>query len=580
MINKRLIQLVPETKVPMAIKVVVLWVGLVASIVFWWDIATVLGQVYTTGEVPEGSSLAFHGVLLVAMILVKYGCARYAMTMTGDMVSKVKDNLRKKIYEKSLDLGPGYQKHFSTSKMIQLGAEGVEQLEIYFGNYLPQFFYAMLAPLTLFFIYIRFLPSVAIVLLLCVLLIPLGIIVIQKLAKRLFHQYWGRYLNLGDLFLENLQGMTTLKVYQADEKKQQEMDAESEKFRKITMGVLRMQLNSVTVMDIIAYGGTGLGMILSAIGLKNGVIDVPQTFFMMMLASEFFLAMRAFGSFFHIAMNGMAASEKMFAFLDLPVEEKGTELAEKGKIQCEDLSFSYEKDKTTLHNVDLQIPWGNWAAFVGESGCGKSTMAKIISGELTSEEGRCRIGAQEIKELMPSSLRELVTLVTHNSYIFSGTVRDCLKEGNPEADDGEMNQLLDQLGLKSFFDQREGLDTFLYEGAGNLSGGQRQRLSLARGLLKNSPIYIFDEVTSNIDVESEQVILNMIEQLAGTHTVIMISHRLKNVIPCDQIFMMERGNLVEQGKHEELMAKKGAYERLFSLQQEQEWNGGGEDHEQ
>ena len=454
---------------------------------------------------------------------------------------------------------------------MQIAVEGVEQLETYFGAYLPQFFYAMLAPLTLFGVLsvVNF-PS-AVVLLVCVPMIPVTIILIQRWAKKLLSKYWGQYTALGDTFLENLQGLTTTKIYQADAFKHQEMNEQSERFRKITMKVLTMQLNSITIMDLIAYGGAALGVILAATQLQKGRVDLFGCILIILLAADFFLPMRLLGSFFHIAMNGMAASDKIFRLLDLQEpEQKKAAVPKECSITCSDLRFSYEEGREILHGITMNFPMGSFTAIVGESGCGKSTISSILMGRNRGYTGEIMVGDIPLSEISEDSLLKSFTYVSHQSYLFKGTVRENLLMAKPDAGEDMLWNVLEQVKLAEFLRSEEGLDTILKEKASNLSGGQCQRLALARALLHDSPVYIFDEATSNIDVESENDIMAQIYELAKTKTIILISHRLANVVGADHIYVLDQGNIVEEGHHETLLLQHGVYAKLWNAQQELE----------
>ncbi len=565
MINKRLIGTVSESKKFIAGNVALQWCSLAANMVLMTGIASLLAAL-VSGKM-DFLQLAITGAVAAVCLAVRFACTLGASRM-GYLSSKaVKKTLREKIFFKLLKLGTAYQENVKTSEVIQVAVEGVDQLETYFGAYLPQFFYAMLAPLTLF-IYLSFvnLPS-AIVLLVCVPLIPVAIAAVQTWAKKLLSKYWGQYTALGDTFLENLQGLTTLKIYQADEFKHREMNAEAEKFRKITMKVLTMQLNSITIMDFIAYGGAALGIILAATQYRAGHVTLTGCLLIILLAADFFLPMRQLGSFFHIAMNGMAASDKIFRLLDLPEPERKSLACPHGDIVCEKLSYSYEPDREILHGIDLRFPVGSFTAIVGESGCGKSTVASILMGRNKGYAGSVTIGGRELREIDESSLMREITYIGHQSYLFKGTVRDNLQMGRPGADDAAMWTVLEQVRLADFLRSEQGLDMPLTEKGGNLSGGQCQRLALARALLHDSPVYIFDEATSNIDVESENDIMERIHTLAKEKTVILISHRLANVTMADQIYVMERGRVAESGSHEALLKNHGVYEKLWNAQQ-------------
>ena len=569
MINKRLINTVPESKGYIAANVALQWVSLLANIGMMTTIAKLLQKLWE--GTANGSTIALAALITALAVAVRFVCAVLSSRM-GYLSSKaVKKTLREMIYQKLLRLGASYKEQANTSEVVQVAVEGVDQLETYFGAYLPQFFYAMLAPLTLF-LTLSFvsLPS-ALVLLVCVPLIPVTIILIQRWAKKLLSKYWGQYTALGDTFLENLQGLTTTKIYQADAFKHKEMNEQSEQFRKITMKVLTMQLNSITIMDLIAYGGAALGVILAATQFRAGQIDLTGCLMIILLAADFFLPMRLLGSFFHIAMNGMAASDKIFRLLDLPeAEKKNSTVPADCSISCEGLRFSYEPDREILHGVDMAFPMGSFTAIVGESGCGKSTIASILIGRNKGYSGTITVGGTPLSEISESSLMANFTYISHQSYLFKGTVRDNLLMARPDGTDSDLWKILEQVKLADFLRNENGLDTLLNEKASNLSGGQRQRLALARALLHDSPVYIFDEATSNIDVESENDIMAQIHELAKSRTVILISHRLANVAGADNIYVLDKGNIVESGNHKALLAQNSAYAKLWNAQQELE----------
>lgn len=558
--------MVPESKKYIAENVILQWCSLIANIAMMKSVTSLLQDLFR--KTADGERIAATTVVVLAAVIVRFLCTTGASRM-GYLSSKaVKKTLRERIYGKLLRLGASYSEQVKTSEVVQVAVEGVDQLETYFGAYLPQFFYAMLAPLTLFG-YLCFvnIPA-AVVLLACVPLIPAAIAAVQTWAKKLLSKYWGQYTALGDTFLENLQGLTTLKIYQTDSFKNEEMNRESEKFRKITMKVLTMQLNSITIMDLIAYGGAALGVILAATQYKSGKVSLAGCLLIILLAADFFIPMRQLGSFFHIAMNGMAASDKIFRLLDLPEAEKKTErVSEDCSIVCEGLRFGYDKDREILHGLSMTFPKDSFTSVVGASGCGKSTVAAILMGRNKNYSGSVKIGGAELSALDEASLLENITYISHQSYLFKGTVRDNLRMGSSSASEDEMWTVLNRVKLADFLRAEKGLDTPLAERAGNLSGGQRQRLALARALLHDSPVYLFDEATSNIDVESENDIMREIHALAKTKTVILISHRLANVTASDNIYVMEKGTVAESGKHEELLMKNGAYAKLWNVQQ-------------
>lgn len=574
MINKRLIHMVSDSRKYVAGNVALQWCNLAANIVLMGNVAGLLQKVYEKQADAKDygmTVLIFAGVMAIRLI-----CEKGAV-MFGYLASRtVKKNLREAIYSKLLRLGTSYNQKVNSSEVVQVAVEGVDQLETYFGSYLPQFFFSMIAPLTLFAVlsFVNF--RSAAVLLICVPLIPITIAAIQTWAKKLLAKYWGQYTALGDTFLENLQGLTTLKIYQTDEMKHRQMNEESEKFRKITMKVLTMQLNSITIMDLITYGGAALGMILAVLELRAGKVSLAGCLLILLLSADYFIPMRRLGSYFHIAMNGMAASDKIFRLLDLPEEvEKDGIIGEDTTIEIRNLSFSYEEDREILHEVSMKFPQGSFCALVGESGCGKSTIAGLLAGKYKGYKGSIAIGGKQICEIQEANLLQNVTLVSHNSYLFKGTVRENLLMGNPKAKEAEMEEALKKVKLYDFLMEENGLDTMLTEKASNLSGGQCQRLALARALLHDTPIYIFDEAASNVDVESEEAIMEQIHDLAKEKTVILISHRLANVEKADQILVIQKGFLAEQGTHEQLMEKAGIYQNMYSAQRNLENYGRG-----
>ena len=577
MINKRLIGTVSESKKYVAGNVALQWCSLVANIAMMTAITGLLASLWA--KTADRDSIPVTVAVAAIAVIIRFLCTVGASRMGYLSSRAVKKTLRERIYKKLLCLGASYNQQVKTSEVVQVAVEGVDQLETYFGAYLPQFFYAMLAPLTLF-VYLSFvsIPS-AVVLLVCVPLIPVSIAAVQTWAKKLLSKYWGQYTALGDTFLENLQGLTTLKIYQTDGFKNEEMNRESEKFRKITMKVLTMQLNSITIMDLIAYGGAALGVIMAATQFRAGKVTLAGALLIILLAADFFIPMRQLGSFFHIAMNGMAASGKIFRLLDLPEpEQKAAEVPEDCSIVCDGLRFAYEEQEI-LHGVSMEFREGSFTSIVGESGCGKSTVAAILMGRNKGYSGSVKIGGVELKSIDETSLMKNITYISHQSYLFKGTVRDNLLMGKPDASDSELWETLERVKLADFMKSENGLDTFLTEKASNLSGGQCQRLALARALLHDSPVYIFDEATSNIDVESENDIMREIHALAkaeyGKKTVILISHRLANVTVSDNIYVMDKGNIVESGKHEELLVEGVVYKELWNAQQSLENYGKG-----
>ena len=571
MIKTRLIEQVPSSKKYIALTVLAQWLKTVANIVMIFILSNLLAQILDGKAFDFKSLLPYLGAI-AAVMLVRYLCG-YASSQTSFFASsEVKKVLRQKMYKKLTRMGASYSEKVSTSEVIQVFVEGVDQLELYFGKYLPQFFFAMLAPITLFAVLVFVSWKASVVLLICVPLIPLSIVAVQKIAKRLLSKYWGVYTNLGDTFLENIQGLTTLKVYQADERKNVEMNEKAEEFRRITMKVLTMQLNSVSVMDIVAYAGSAVGVVIAIIQVKNGTITLPQAFLIIMLAADFFLPLRLLGSFFHVAMNGMAASDKLFKLLDTKEDEHGVEIPENldGDIEIKDLSFSYDDEKTVLNDISATFKKHELISIVGESGCGKSTLASLLCGTTKGYSGSITIGGVEIKDIDEKTLMNNITAVNFNSYIFAGTVRENMLIADKSTSDEKMIEALKMVNLWSFLSEQDGLDTKLNQQGSNFSGGQRQRLAIARALLHNTPIYVFDEVTSNIDAESENDIMAVIHNMAKIKTVILISHRLENVVGSDKILLLDKGKIEESGTHSEHMSFNKKYKLMYSTQAELE----------
>lgn len=568
MINKRLIKLVPESMKHVKNNVVLQIISLLSNIVMMFTFSSAIADLIAK-DIDNNKLLSYAAIIFVCIIFRVF-CVQLASRENYKASKSVKGILRAKIYDKVIKLGNKYNKKISTAELLQLSVDGVEQLETYFGSYLSQFFYSMIAPLILFVVisFINF--KIAIVLLICVPLIPVSIIAIQKFAKKLLGKYWGEYAGLADNFLENLQGLNTLKIYSADDFKHKQMNAQAERFRVVTMKVLSMQLNSIIVMDIVAYGGAALGIILCAYELMSGSISFENAFVIIMLCADFFLPLRILGSFFHIAMNGMTASKKIFELLDMEEEDPKTKTIEDIDIKIENLSYSYDGEKQVLGGVDIQIPKNSFVSVVGKSGCGKSTIAGILTGSNSGYGGSVKFGEAELCEINEKNLAKNITLISANSYIFKGTIKENLLMAKKDATDEQLWAVLTDVNLADFAKSENGLDTKISEKGENFSGGQCQRLALARALLHDTDIYIFDEATSNIDAQSEKQIMEVLHNLTKTKTVILISHRLINVVNSDMIYILNSGKLQEQGSHEELMKQAGFYENLFTCQRQLE----------
>lgn len=547
----------------------------------WWQWAALLCQivvVFVLAIIIQGTwqgdirteQILWMIAVAVAFMIAKAVCDRLSAGVSYQASEEVKLRLRGKIFEKILALGTSYRDKTSTAELLQLSVEGVEQLEIYYGRYLPQLFYSLLAPLTLFVVLSQVSLKSAAILLVCVPLIPISIVLVQKIAKKLLKKYWGVYTQLGDSFLENLQGLTTLKIYKSDGYASDKMDREAENFRKITMRVLVMQLNSISVMDIVAYAGAGAGIICALLQFSAGNLQLAEMIIIVLLAAEFFIPLRLLGSFFHIAMNGMAASDKIFAFLKTDTEKnRGTQNIEGSvDITIRNLKFAYDKDRKILDGVSMDIHSGQFVSLVGLSGSGKSTIAALIAGKFSGYEGDIKISGKELNDISESSLMDSIVTVGYNSFIFGGSVRENLIMAKKDASESEMISVLQKVKLWDFLQKENGLDTKITEQGSNLSGGQRQRLALARALLKDAEMYIFDEASSNIDVESEKVIMDMIKNLAKSKTVLSISHRMANAVDSDVIYVIENGKIIEKGNHLSLLKDKGRYAEIYTKQEE------------
>mgnify|MGYP002761920380 FL=1 len=572
MINKKLLSFDRGALRYVGLNVLFQWLGMLCNVVFVTAVARLVGFAF------DGSltaALLWQNLLLcLCTVPLRFGFTMLASGMSDKASKDVKRTLRSKIYAKLACLGPNYTEKVATSEVVMLASEGVEQIDTYFAKYLPQLFYSLLAPVTLFCLLVGVHTRSAIILLCCVPLIPMSIVAVQKFAKKLLAKYWGEYTTLGDSFLENIQGLTTLKIYQADGWKHEQMNAQAERFRKITMKVLTMQLNSVTLMDLMAYGGAGLGIISAVSAFAKGQLSLTATLTILLLAADFFLPLRLLGSYFHIAMNGAASAEKIFRLLAAEEPADGGRVPGwDNTLRLEHVTFGYEKDRTILQDVSLNIPQGSFVSLVGESGCGKSTIAALLSGSRTGYTGRVTLGGVPVEELQREQRMRTLTLVPHNATIFKGTVESNLRMAKPDAVESELWAALEQVNLADFCRSQNGLQTALHEGGSNLSGGQRQRLAMARALLHDTPIYLFDEATSNVDAESENDIMQAIRSLAGKKTVILISHRLANVVDSDCIYVLDKGRIAGQGTHAELLARQGVYSRLYLAQKELEQFG-------
>ena len=570
MFNKRLLSEFKENKILVVGMVITQWLSLLANVLLIYTMSDFIMKVFN--RQVESKDIYILAITAITVMAVRTVMNSLNSSLSFKASTGVKKRLRQMIFEKLMRLGSGYKEKLQTAEAVQITTEGVEQLEIYFAKYIPQFFYSLLAPLTLFLIVGRMSLKVAVVLLICVPLIPVSIVAVQKFAKKMLSKYWGTYTELGDSFLESIQALTTLKIYQADERYAKKMDDEAEKFRKITMKVLIMQLNSVSIMDMIAYGGAALGIILTVLEWQAAGMNLAQSIFIIMVSAEFFLPLRLLGSFFHIAMNGNAAADKIFKLLDCE-EIQDTENVNwnMGDIVCENVSYTYpDKEDAVLRNVSFNIPQNELTAIVGESGCGKSTFVSLLMKERRDYTGKITIGGNELNEISGDMLRRHITRISHDAYIFYGTLYDNLKMGNPAADRKQMEEALRLVDMYDTVSEKGGLDMVIEEKGANLSGGQKQRIAMARAILHDSDVYVFDEATSNVDVESENKIMEVVDKLSKTKTVIVIYHRLANVKNADNIIVLKDGIICEQGNHNMLIEKNGHYARLYNTQKKLE----------
>lgn len=570
MINKRLIREMKGSLVFIYKNVLMQWIMLILNIIMMMLIAMTLEGLLRNALVMNQMMLYLTGVIVI--VALRFMLSKKSVMYGYDASKEVKKVLREKILTKLNEIGSGYHQRIATSTLVQMCVEGIDQLEIYYGSYLSQFMYSILAPLTLFAVlaFVNF--KVALILFICVPLIPITIILVSKLAKRLLSKYWGQYTTLGDSFLENLEGLTTLKIYQADGYKHEKMNEEAEKFRKVTMKVLTMQLNSITIMDLIAYGGAGIGMMVALFEYQSGAVSIAECILIILLSADFFIPMRTLGSLFHVAMNGIAASDRLFCFLDEEVEEDGTisDIKADQSIYLDHVSFAYEKDQNVLNDIVMEIKPHQMTSIVGESGCGKSTISSLLMKEMKIDHGRILVGDEDLAHFSRKAWMKKITYLSSNALLFKGTVRENLLMAKKDAGDDEMIDVLKKVKIYDFLEGEQGLDTPILENGSNLSGGQCQRIAFARALLHDSEIYIFDEVTSNIDVESENDLMKLVEEMKDEKTILLISHRLMNVVKSDQIYVMEKSRIVEKGTHEELLGQEGTYKNLWEIQKKLE----------
>ncbi|MBQ7353234.1 MAG: ABC transporter ATP-binding protein/permease [Clostridia bacterium] len=568
MIDKKLLKLLGNNKKYIFITVGLMVIGLFANITITASICLAIHMVINYQVIYSANAMCFIKPLVLALVavVVRYVASRLVGSVRDILGRHAKKELRSKVYNKIVKLGVKTTNEMSMSGLTQVSVEGIEQLDLYYSSYIPQFFYSMLAPIILFFVTVWIDFRVAVVLLCCVPLIPVSIIAVSKYAKKIFAKYWGKYTSMGDSFLDSVQGLKELKIYQADELQHKKMNENAEEFRKITMKVLVMQLASTTIMDLVAYGGAGIGIGLSIFGVFNWGLNPVLALFLILVAVEFFLPLRAFGSAFHVAMNGASAGKKILDLLNQPDPIWGNGHISDTDIILQNITFSYDKRRDALKNINMSFGKTGMVSIVGESGCGKSTIVNMLSGAYRPDTGTVIVGGQMLEDLKREEYYSHISIVSYNTYIFNDTIRSNFELSNLNVTENEIYEALKKVNLYDFIIENGGLDKVISEDATNISGGQKQRLALAVNLVSNKDIYVFDEATSNIDIESEAIIMKNIKELSKKKSVIVISHRLENVVPSDKIYYMESAELKESGSHKELMDLNGGYARLYNIQ--------------
>lgn len=567
MIDKNLLRLLGDNKKYIFYTVGLMVLGLFANVGITASICWAINLAIHYDEYSGGATIfLWPAVCAVICIIVRYTASRLVGDLKDTLGRKAKKDLRERVYNKIVKLGVRSTDGMSMAGLTQVSMEGVEQLDLYYSSYIPQFFYAMLAPFILFGITVWIEWRVAVVLLCCVPLIPVSIIAVSKYAKKIFAKYWGKYTSMGDSFLDSVQGLKELKIFKADEAQHTKMNETSEDFRKITMKVLVMQLASTTIMDLVAYGGAGIGIAMAILSVIKWELAPIAALFLILVAVDFFLPLRAFGSAFHVAMNGASAGKKILSLLEQPDPVWGEETVTDTEIKVENVTFSYDGKRDVLKNVSMTFPKTGMTAIVGESGCGKSTVVNMLFGAFRPKGGAVTVGGKELESLSRESYYSHLAVVSYNTYIFNETVRANFMLANKAVTDEEIYGALEKVNLADFIRENDGLDKVITEDAANISGGQKQRLALAVNLVAHKDIYVFDEATSNIDIESESIIMANIKALSREKAVIVISHRLANVTPADLIYYMESGELKESGTHRELMERNSGYAKLYTTQ--------------
>lgn len=540
------------------------------------QMTTNVAMIFLIGKSIEALiSSSFSGSKFILFMLLIIGLNIFLIKIEASISYKasyrIKNTLRERLMKKAFSFKMEYGSKVSISEVINLGVEGIEQLNLFYSALLPQLLFSLIGPLILFCILSFLNFQIAIIMLLLIPLIPLAIMMVQKLAKKVVKTYWKSYTNLSEVFIDFLYGLTSLEVFNADEDYNDLLNEKAEDFRVKTMKLLMMQLNNITVLDLISYAGSALGIILSIYYYSKGQLSVFAAFSFILLSQEFFLPLRRLGALFHVAMNGITAANSLFEILDLESIEDFKNLIQDEKVDVEvkNLSFSYG-EKEILKDLNMKTKSNKITAIVGESGCGKSTLAKLVGGFERNYDGEILYNG--LSEISNDSLNENIMLVDNNPYFFKESLRYNLKMANKNADDDKLIEVLEEVGLYSYFKNIGGLDSILESAGNNLSGGQKQRLAIGRALLKEPKILILDESISNIDKESEDLILNLIQKLKEEMTIILITHRLNTVLQADYIYYLDNKKVAEEGSFEEI-SKGELFSGIYRYQRELEMWG-------
>lgn len=560
MLNLRIIEMFSDVKKYIKLNVVFQILSLIFNIVYIMQLVELIKKIYLK------DSLIPNIILIILLIILRIMCIYFAKKMGYLSGSNVKYLLRENLYNKIYSLTQEQVNKINPGEIIQLANEGINNLDIYFSGYIPQFFYSLIAPVILFIYFCSINVKVALTLLIFVPLIPISIIIVQKIAKKLLGKYWGKYINLSNNFYDNLRGIKTIKNFNAEKKFNEKMNYQAEEFRKITMKVLTMQLNSVTIMDICAYGGASAGLVISIIAYQNNEINILQTIVISLLAAEFFIPMRMLGSFFHISMNGIAACEKLFKILDLETINLKQTNEKFNAITLKDINYQI-KGKKILRNINLEIKKGDVLSIVGPSGSGKTTLAKLLIKKINNYQGKYIYNNKFVDDL---DLSNKILYVSNDNVIFDETVKFNLDPCNKYSRN-DLIKLLEYLKLEDIK-----LNDVLINNGSNISGGQRQRLIIGRALLQKHDVLIFDEPTSNVDRESEEVINDIMKDLKRKKTVIIITHKLTKIDFSDNIIVMNDGEIDDIDNFGHLLEKNGLFIKIYKKQIELEMVGNNE----